>query len=57
MHVACCCANLLMKLTPSLSGNEGMEICVDYDFDNSVLTQTQLESERYYLQRLLQVYL
>lgn len=27
VHVACCCANLLMKLSPSLNNNEGIQHC------------------------------
>jgi hypothetical protein len=54
VHVACCSANLFMKLFSNVNGNEGQHCSLFFSLQ--ALTAKQHESEKYFLQRLQRVY-
>lgn len=53
VHVACCCANLFMKLFGNVDGNEGKKLAADPG--TNMLTIIQHESVKFYQQLLLPV--
>jgi hypothetical protein len=53
VHVACCSANLFMKLFGNVNGNEGQPPTLSFGLQ--VLMRKQHENEKYFLQRLQQV--